>query len=62
VFEIRLLTNIFYPKTEEIKVDWRRMHNEKLHDTHYSLNIIWVVNSMERTYVSHVARRGGEER
>jgi hypothetical protein len=31
VFENRMLRRIFGPKREEVKGDWRRLHNEELH-------------------------------
>jgi hypothetical protein len=32
VFEIRVLKRIFGPKREEMVGDWRRLHNEELHN------------------------------
>jgi hypothetical protein len=31
VFENKVLKRIFGPKREEVAGDWRRLHNEKLH-------------------------------
>jgi hypothetical protein len=39
VFEDGELRKIFGPKKDEVTGDWRRMHNEKLHDTYSSPNI-----------------------
>jgi len=34
---------IFGPKMEEVAVDWRKLHNEKLHNLYASPNIIKVI-------------------
>jgi hypothetical protein len=36
VFENRVLRRIFGPKKDEVKGEWRKLHNEELHDL-YSL-------------------------
>jgi uncharacterized membrane protein len=43
VFDSRVLSKIFGPKREE--GDWRKLHNEELHDLYTSPNIIKVTNS-----------------
>ena len=40
VFEHRVLRIIFESKRDEVTVDWRRLHIEKLYDLYCSLNII----------------------
>jgi len=42
VFENRLLRKIFQPKRKEVIKDGRKLHNKKLHDLYFLLNIIWV--------------------
>jgi hypothetical protein len=32
VFENRVLRGIFWPKRDEVTGEWRKLHNEKLHD------------------------------
>jgi len=32
IFENRVLGRIFGPKRDEVPGEWRRLHNEKLHD------------------------------
>jgi len=32
VFEIRVLMRIFGPKEDEVKGEWRKLHNEELND------------------------------
>jgi len=36
VFENRMLKKIIWTKREEVKRDWRKMHNEELHNLHCS--------------------------
>jgi len=38
VSEYRVLRRIFGPKREEVKSEWKKLHNEELSDL-YSLNI-----------------------
>jgi hypothetical protein len=40
VFENRVLRRIFGPKRDEVAGDWRRLHNEELHNLYPSQNII----------------------
>jgi hypothetical protein len=42
VFENRVLRRIFVPKRDKVRGEWRKLHNEKLHDL-YSPNILWVI-------------------
>jgi hypothetical protein len=43
VFENRVVMRIFGPKRDEVKGEWRKLHNEELNDLYYSLNIVLVV-------------------
>ena len=45
VFENRVLTTIFGPKTGEVTGDWRKLHNEELNDLYCSPNIVRVIKS-----------------
>jgi hypothetical protein len=36
VFENRVLGRIFGPKTDEVTGDWRKLHNEDLHNLYTS--------------------------
>ena len=47
LFENRVLRRIFGPKREEIRTEWRRIHNEELHAPYSSTNIIRVIDSRE---------------
>jgi hypothetical protein len=56
VFENRVL-RIFGPKRDEVTGEWRKLHNEELHDLYSSTSIIRTIKSRMR-WVGHVARVG----
>jgi hypothetical protein len=43
VFENRVLRRIFGPKREEVRGDWRKLHNEELHNVYSSPSIIRMI-------------------
>jgi hypothetical protein len=45
MFKYRVLRRIFGPKRGEVAVDWRRLHNEELHNLYASPNVIRVIKS-----------------
>jgi hypothetical protein len=45
VFENRVLRRIFGPKRDEVTGDWRKLHNEELHNLYSSPNIIRMIMS-----------------
>jgi hypothetical protein len=45
VVENRVLRRIFGPKRDEVKGEWRRLHNEELYALYCSPNIIRVIKS-----------------
>jgi hypothetical protein len=55
VFEIRVFKGIFGSKREGVTGEWRKLHNEKLHDLYSSLNIIRVIKERMRC-AGHLAR------
>jgi hypothetical protein len=42
-FQNRVLRRIFGPKREEVAGDWRRLHNEELHNLYASPDIVSVI-------------------
>jgi hypothetical protein len=53
----RLSTRTFGPEREEVARDWRRLHNEELHNLYASPSIVRVIKS-RRIWVTHGARMG----
>jgi hypothetical protein len=58
VFENRVLRRIFGSKRDEMKRDWRKLHNEELNDLYCSPNIVRVRKSRRMKWAGHVARMG----
>jgi hypothetical protein len=58
MFENKVLKEIFGPKGEEVSGDWRRLHNEELHDLYASLYIIRVMKSRRMRWVGRAVRMG----
>jgi hypothetical protein len=58
VFENRVLRTIFGPKRDEVTGDWRKLHNEELHDLYSSQSIIRIMKSRRMRCARHVARMG----
>jgi hypothetical protein len=60
VFENRVL-RIFGAKRDEVRREWRKLHNEQLDDLYSSPNIIRVIKSKRVRLTGHVARVGRVE-
>jgi hypothetical protein len=45
VFENRVLRRIFGPKRDDMTREWRKLHNEELHDLYSSPSIIRIVKA-----------------
>jgi len=43
VFEKRVVRRIFWPKNDEVREEWRKLHNEELYDLYSSQNIIRLI-------------------
>jgi hypothetical protein len=62
VFENRVLRRIFGPKRDEVTGEWRKLHNEELHNLYSSPDIIRQVKSRRMGSAEHVARMGEERK
>jgi hypothetical protein len=51
-----VLRRIFGPKRDEVTGEWRKLHNEQLHDLYTSPSIIRVIKSRRIRWAGHVAR------
>jgi hypothetical protein len=60
VFENKVLRRIFGPKRDEVTEEWRKVHNEELHDLYSSPSIIRIMKSRRMRWMGHVARMGGK--
>jgi hypothetical protein len=58
VFGNRVLKSIFGPRRDEVTGDWRKLHNEELHNLYSSPNIIRMIKSRRMRWAGHVARMG----
>jgi hypothetical protein len=54
VFENKVLRRIFGPKRAKVTGEWRKLHNEELHDLYSSPNKIIIIKPRMRR-VGHVA-------
>ena len=45
LFEHRVLRRIFGPKRDEVKGEWRKLHDEELYDRCPSINIVRIIKS-----------------
>jgi hypothetical protein len=45
MFGNRILREIFGPKREEVTGEWRKLHNEQLHNLHFLSNVSGVMKS-----------------
>jgi hypothetical protein len=60
VFENGVLRRIFGQRRDEVTGEWRKLHNEELHNLYSSPDIIRQVKSRRMRWVGHVARMGEE--
>jgi hypothetical protein len=52
------LRRIFGPKRDEVTGEWRKLHNEELHNLYSSPSIIRIMKSQRRRWAGHVTRMG----
>jgi hypothetical protein len=60
VFENRVLRRIFGPKRDVVTGEWRKLHNEELHDLYRSPTIVREIKLRSMRWAGHVARMGEE--
>jgi hypothetical protein len=53
-----MVRRIFGPKRDDVTGDWRKLHNEELHNLYSSPNIIRMIKSRRMRCAGHVARMG----
>jgi hypothetical protein len=58
VFENRVLWRIFGPKRDEVTGDWRKLHNEEIHNLYSSPNIIRMIKSRSVRLEGRATRMG----
>jgi hypothetical protein len=58
VFGNRVLRRIFGLKIDEVTGEWRKLHNEELHDLYSLPSIISIMKAMRMRWAGHVARMG----
>jgi hypothetical protein len=56
VFENRVLGRIFGLKRDEVTGEWRKLHNEELHDLYSSPSIIRIIKVRRMRWAGHVVR------
>jgi hypothetical protein len=53
-----VLRTIFGPKRDEVMEEWRKLHNEELHDLYSSPSMIRIIKSRRMRWAGNVARMG----
>jgi hypothetical protein len=62
VFENRVLRRIFGPSRDEVTGEWRKPHNEELHDLNSSPSIITIIKRRTNRWAGHEARMGAKRK
>ena len=58
VFENRVLRRIFVPRRDEVRREWKKLHNEELNYLYYSSSILWAIKWRKMRWAGHVAHMG----
>jgi hypothetical protein len=58
VFEYKVLRRTLGPKRDEVTGEWRKLHNEELHDFYSSPSIIRIIKTRRMRWGGHVAVMG----
>jgi hypothetical protein len=58
MFANRVLRRIFGHKRDEVTGEWKKLHNEELHNLYSSPDIIRQINIRRMRWAEHVARMG----
>jgi hypothetical protein len=53
---------MFGPKRDKVTGEWRKLHNEELHNLYSSPDIIRQIKSRKMRWTGHVARMGKERK
>jgi hypothetical protein len=56
VSESRVLRSIFGPKRDEVKGEWRKLHNDELIELYLSTDTFRVIKSRIMRWAGHVVR------
>jgi hypothetical protein len=61
VFKNRVLMRIFGSKMDKVTAEWRKLHNEELHDLYSSPTVVRVIKSRKTRWAGNLARMGRKE-
>jgi hypothetical protein len=52
----RVQRNVFGPRRDEVRGEWKKFHNEELNDLYYSTNIVRVIKLRKIRWAEYVTR------
>jgi hypothetical protein len=58
MFDNRVLRRKFGPKRDEVRREWRKLHNEELNGLYCSPKIVRVIKSRRMRWTGHLAHIG----
>jgi hypothetical protein len=53
-----VLRRIFGPKRDEVTGEWRKLHNEEIHDLYFSPSINRIIQVRRMRWAGNLARKG----